>query len=416
MDTRSADGGEPRTGCRYRLVSTLGLILWPTILAGVGSMAIIWSGVIGHESSRVGLPDRTIGGVGAAGRDGLVPPGQLRQPPPQLGSGLDAHAGASGGRPVADLSGTVYLPNGRPAAGVVLRALFVMSQLFPGHDRTPPGGVLFSELAVPIRTNAQGRYRTRLDPRDPSARRPQPWPAGARASWFLMLISGAGYGGAGAEVKPGVREVHDDIHLQPGDRVSGTVVAAITGRPIAGATVHVLVDIGWPMEFSQVKTDKRGRFRVPDQLPPGLWRIGADAKEWATLAEPLPKMDPRRPPKAQARHLTFRMVPRSVAFEVLVLQADGTPLRDEPVEMWTTSPTIGPGVGGGLTGPTPRVTDGNGRFRDGFTRVPDPDLHRPWAMGYPALTLWVEFRGRKSNSGTMDTLHPGTKKVVVRLK
>jgi len=49
MDSGAADAREPREDRRHHLRLTVALILWPTILAGAGNMAIVWSGAAGEE-------------------------------------------------------------------------------------------------------------------------------------------------------------------------------------------------------------------------------------------------------------------------------------------------------------------------------------------------------------------------------
>ncbi|MCU0724613.1 MAG: carboxypeptidase-like regulatory domain-containing protein [Planctomycetes bacterium] len=160
-------------------------------------------------------------------------------------------------------------------------------------------GGRFSRRVV---TGADGRFRVRV-PRE--GRELTAWAEGHAAGRLEV---------------PAERDVID-VFLTPAAGVSGRVVSAADGRPVAG--LRVLLDVleltPDPIGLSTTAlSDAGGRFRFPEAPPLRVW-IGALGAGWATSAcEELPA-------SAGPREVTLRVGPAARA-EVEVSDAAGAPI------------------------------------------------------------------------------------------
>jgi len=314
-----------------------------------------------------------------------------------------ARAGAEAEGPT--LTGTVYLPDGRPAAKLELLADGWHLEVVGGKV----GGASFQMPPFTLRTDARGRYRVRLS-RHPGD---EPAPAGAtyRLHLHLLLLAlrGAGWARLKMEVGPDQSRVEQEIRLLRGDRVVGTVLGYPGGRPIAAAQVTVVMDEGitYSVPISHAVTDKRGRFRVPIVLPPGEYRVGAAAEGYGLISPYVP--DPHQ--TAQLLTITLSMV-RDLRLTGRVLSADGMPVSGKRVLLQMEHYLAGSlRLKSGLS----VNTDPCGRFSAAYRWEPG-EFDRWWGEGCTEAVLSVGDDGRESNAVLIDPTARSQVEAVLKLK
>jgi hypothetical protein len=310
------------------------------------------------------------------------------------------------------LRGTVYLPNGRPAARVVLEASGSVSQITPSRNGAQATGKgLFT-----VRTDAHGRYRVELNPRRVRGLDSQ-WGAtapDAPVEWDVFLISqaGVGYGSLLVRAEGSRRQLDLDIKLRRGDRVGGATLAASGGRPVAGARVVAMLEskVVRPVPICEAASGRDGVFGLKADLPPGTYRVGATAPGWSILAGGTAVTTG----PAQTRRLTLPMTRRQVTIRGSLLGSDGTPLRGRKVTILLEA-TGGSGHEQGYTGPRHSITtDNDGRFS--FVRTWPTEEDYPWAVGYPTLVVAAEVGDRHSDSVKANVLHSARCDAVLTLR
>jgi len=266
-----------------------------------------------------------------------------------------------------EFSGTVYLPDARPAANVKLLPVGVTAWYgFP----TPPGSVggdAFGGAAMdPLTTDTRGRYRWTIRPEPPGGDATTPAPRDARIAWLALLYSpdGAGY----AYVSDlSSAQTHVDIHLRAGDRVEGRVLGYPGAQPMAGVEVSVgvappiFMGHGGGPVAERVVTDGDGRFRMKASFPPDSYTLHASLpKEWG-------EMEVRLDPPASETP-TSRSAEISLAHTYTVrghaYGPDGQPLRKTRLSFGTYGfPAHLPGViGRGFGGLDEATTDDTGAY------------------------------------------------------
>jgi protocatechuate 3,4-dioxygenase beta subunit len=207
----------------------------------------------------------------------------------------------------ASVSGTVLDASGRPAAGALVRS-----------------------GSVAATTDAQGHYR--LDGVPPG----------------LQRVEASAPGGMVAR-KGGVRlaaasPASADLQLQAGATISGTVIDALTRRPIAGARIAVAEASGSgagssePSEFT--RSDAKGRFSAPGLLPAD-YEIRAVKAGY--LAATLPRIPASVRPAASA---SIALVP-AASIAGKVVDAQGKPVAGASVSLEPARSGRGRFAGGG---------------------------------------------------------------------
>ncbi len=244
-----------------------------------------------------------------------------------------------------EMVGTVYLPNGAPAANIELAQYENVGREFLRPPLEGPAssdgsfGAMYGNGGVrdPIRTDAQGRYRVPLlDLNDLSDNvSPCPGMTGEGLKYEGYVISPTGLGWAELQVMVDLDrpEVRRDIHLRPGAQVSGTVVGYPGGAPMAGVHVQVGTDVPgeilshgpWPVE--EVVTDEEGHFRASAAIPPeSLGVVARPPDGWAVMIERWPRPDPT----PGERHVEIALLRDSV-IEGQVFAPDGSAVADTHV-------------------------------------------------------------------------------------
>lgn len=297
------------------------------------------------------------------------------------------------------LSGAVRLPDGKSAAHVTLEA-WGRRQGHPEHSIMFWGPKVFT-----IRTDAHGRYQAELTP-------PPGWmPVDETAAeWDVVLISqqGVGYAWLNLRAEAGRRTLVQDIDLVRGDRVSGTVILYPGGRPAAGARVSaaLLSSLTKLPVVSETRADRKGRFRLPADLPPGEYVVGA-AAAGAGLAG---TFGPRRDLPPQHHHIELHLV-KDFRLRAQVLDENGQPLSGENVDLKIGAKNPSTSVEFGY-----RVaTDHQGCFNTLVEWV-DSETKPYWRIAAKQATVSVCFRDRRSGGVTVDPAGSSRTQVVLRLR
>jgi len=256
--------------------------------------------------------------------------------------------------PIPVLKGTVTLPDGKPAASIVLdvhggtwRDYGAIARAH-GWPDSESFGASGSGVRLTITTDQAGRYRVPLIGADglrESSVEPVPQGWGEGTEYQLRFISPQGAGWAGPlkmTVDPKVAEPRLDIRLRAGDQLEGTVVGYPGKQPMAGAQVIVTMSAGMMhgvmVVVAQTTANAQGRFRIPAALPPGEYQVGAAAAGgWGFIGLPEDQARALRDGKvAQRRHLELRLV-RDAMVPVRFLDPSGEPIRNAAISMTVTA-------------------------------------------------------------------------------
>lgn len=149
---------------------------------------------------------------------------------------------------------------------------------------------------------------------------------GAGRVYLWTWLEGFVHQGDDVMLEPGLAASHD-VRLDPGLQISGRVVAAETGRPIAGA--HV----GGPERL--VRTDAQGGFTMGG-LTPGYYDLGAWLNGWLPGQLSVVVNAGRVPDD-----LVFALRPARTVSGVVIDEA-GHPLDHASVRTWSESVATGP--------------------------------------------------------------------------
>jgi protocatechuate 3,4-dioxygenase beta subunit len=237
------------------------------------------------------------------------------------------------------MTGTITLPDGRPAADLSLKA---EGRVVSGSCGVAGGSE--SGCAFDLETDDRGRYALSLREGDQTT--------------YDLYISHEGVGCIGPVAiatdidHPDLRR---DFHLTEGGAIEGTVTSAPDGAPLAGAAISVgtgPVHHGH-MFIRRATTDEHGRFRFIT-LPPGRYSLQADFHEdrgdasnadeilWA-LFRAEPEADEVEVREGRTHRAHLQMV-KELVVTGRALGPDGSPLAHATLE--------------GMDA----VTDGEGRF------------------------------------------------------
>jgi hypothetical protein len=239
------------------------------------------------------------------------------------------------------MSGTITVPDGRPAANMTLKARGTVMSGSCGTAGASGGGCTFD-----LKTDGQGWYSILLRDGDQTD--------------YGLYISQEGVGCMGpAKITTDIDhpDVRRDFHLTEGGAVEGTVVALPEVTPLADAYVSVATGSMYHGHAlgRQVATDEQGRFRLA-ALPPDRYDLevkfhddwddiamfGVEEGLWA-MFEVKPKWGKVEVREGQTTEIEVRMV-KELVVTGRVSGPDGSPLRHTVLE--------GMEVG----------TDGEGRF------------------------------------------------------
>jgi hypothetical protein len=259
------------------------------------------------------------------------------------------------------MSGDVFLPDGTPAADLVVEASgSLWRDLSLLSDMAGAGGTGGSGMFT-IRTDSRGRYRRSSLPNSPFRRG---W--GEGATYDIYLISSVGWlSPVSIQVDLDTPEIRQDIHLRTGDRVEGVVVGYPGGKPLKGVSVEAAIGSGLmrrPCTIGEAVSNESGRFGMPVVLPPGEYDLGGRAKGWLLVSvEEAERVDTG----AGSRVRTRITMARPLRIEGTIYGSDGAPLRNTQVEVrayaTTLDPDGGPPRDGAMWG-WQVTTDGEGRY------------------------------------------------------
>lgn len=303
------------------------------------------------------------------------------------------------------LSGTVYLPDGKPASRAVLTAVGWRNSYVGGKQ----DGSSYWTSMLTIHTDARGRFRSRLDAPPNNMVNP-PVIIESAARWDVTLLSQQGIGyaaGITLQAKAGQPQLHQDIHLQRGDRVSGTVIGYPGGRPLAGVRVTACLFSGVTKNFvvSETRTDAQGRFRVLAELPPGDYTVGAEAPSTGLVED----FGSARNHPAQEYRVELHLV-KDFTLRAQVLNADGSPRRNQKLDLSLVDPRPR-----GQTRGWSVTTDREGRFTAAVTWSQDEfNLWRREAAEHYEAS--VTYGGRTSPRVTLDPMKSSQIAAVFRLE
>jgi len=240
--------------------------------------------------------------------------------------------------PAPVLAGIVYTEDGAPAANLALESYGARGRVehVPPADGIPPEqadyGAIWAggKIGPPITTDGLGRYSVPLldASGDTAISFSLPF-EGDGTEHRLILLAPGGLGWAKLEVRADldIPEVRHDIHLQPGARVSGTLLGYPGGAAVSGVTVRVGMDLAWMMHnwptVEELVTDEKGRFHAAAALPPDLlfaWPVLE--KGWAIVDQ---EWQPADEAAVGDRHVTISLVSDST-IEGRLFAPDGSPL------------------------------------------------------------------------------------------
>ena len=303
------------------------------------------------------------------------------------------------------LSGTVYLPDGRPAPHAVLTAVGWRNSYVGGEQ----GGSSYWTSMLTIHTDAHGRFRSRLNAPPNNMVNP-PVIIESAARWDVTLLSQQGIGyavGITLQAKVGQSQLHQDIHLQRGDRVSGTVTGYPGGRPLSGVRVTACLFSGVTKNFvvSETRTDTLGHFRVPAELPPGEYTVGAEAPGTGLVED----FRSARNHPAQEYSIELHLV-RDFTLRGQVLNADSSPLRNQKLDLSLVDPRPR-----GQTHGWSVTTDREGRFTAAVTWC-DDEFNRWRREAAERYEASVTYGGRTSPRVTLEPMKSSQITAVFRLE
>jgi hypothetical protein len=211
--------------------------------------------------------------------------------------------------PPAELEGFVVDDAGKPVAGVDLKVVFEELLILPRET-------------VTTSTDKQGRFRIPNLSRD-------------AAIGFDMSASGHARALANGPFVPGQRGLR--FVLPPEGRLSGTVVAKDTGKPLANVRLTAMSGVPSGMHHAYAKTDQAGQFTMSG-LSGGKYKIETIGEivndelmppEWIGSTEQVEKVE------VEAGKLTSNVrieaVQSGLLELVLVDAATGEPVRDNGV-------------------------------------------------------------------------------------
>ncbi len=216
-------------------------------------------------------------------------------------------------RPWELLSGRLTHPDGRPAAGIRVRAQGQGTQLQEFCDRFG-------------RTDAEGRFRLKVF---------------ADQVYVVAIIDeqwAAPYRG-GIVVRAGQPVSGIDFVLGRATRVHGQVALASDGQPVAGQAVRAVMNLGEIPEAFQVKNDpnwtlvKKSLVAITDEagryeffLGPGVYHL-----EGLSSTDSVPVTIPaENPPREIVQHFQVRL-PETKPLEGRVVDGQGGPVADAVV-------------------------------------------------------------------------------------
>jgi protocatechuate 3,4-dioxygenase beta subunit len=227
------------------------------------------------------------------------------------------------------MSGTVALPDGRPAANMVLKAEGYATWSTCGVAGWRGGTSRFD-----LRTDGQGGYSVVLP--------------GGDLTRYQLYISQEGVGSIGpVEIETDVDcpDVRRDLHLTEGGTIEGVVIAAADRSPLAGAYVSFATGHGLRGHAfgRRVETNEEGKFRFAP-LPPGGYQLSVDFDEdweegsWVGVDEGLwavlnaePEWGTVGLAEGETAEVEFRMV-KELVVTGRVLGPDGAPLPHAMLE------------------------------------------------------------------------------------
>lgn len=260
------------------------------------------------------------------------------------------------------MSGNVFLPDGTPAADLIVGASGSLWRDFsPLSDMAGAEGTAGSGMLT-LRTDSRGRYRRSSLPDSPFRRG---W--GDGATYDLYLISPVGWmSPVSIQVDLDTPEIRQDIHLRTGDRVAGVVVGYPGGRPLRGVSVEAAISArhvhAARCEVGEAVSDDNGQFEIPVVLPPGEYDLGGRAKGWLLVSvEEQQRVDTG----AGSRVRTRITMARPLRIGGTIYGSDGAPLRSTQVGLRAYAMTLDPDGGpprDGATWGCRVTTDGDGRY------------------------------------------------------
>jgi hypothetical protein len=237
------------------------------------------------------------------------------------------------------VSGVIFLPNGRPAAGAtfevrgaVWRDLESMMDL---GDEPRPAGIPGSQgksggTLLTVVTDATGHYQVPLFP-DEAPEHLSVFGSGTNYEIRLLSPDGRGW----SEVIRFTTNldhpaVHQDISLRAGEQVDGVVTGHPGAKALPGAYVYAVVPglgpapLNRPEVVAGAVADDQGRFRIATALQPGGYALGAYAgNPWgfAGVAE----AGPEGVVELGRRRVELQLV-REGRLHGRLLHPDGTPV------------------------------------------------------------------------------------------
>jgi len=316
-----------------------------------------------------------------------------------LSGPASAAEGKTGFLPV--LSGTVYLPDGKPAAEVTLHS---MVQETIEHPTSPPRATRMfhagKDLFV-IRTDKEGRFEASLSPNEPVTG------TQVRFEGYLLGSSEVGWAMVSISFTLDTPRRTSDVHLTAGDTVQGTVLGYPDEKPLPDVKVGIMLPAGrHEQAVEELVTDTAGHFATSLALPPGKYSFWPTAKDYAYLRE---KADASAAPGP--RKVILRLL-HSVTLQGRVLLPDGTPLANQTIEVWMGGDGTEPFYPWATTG-GPAHTDAQGRFTCVSSTHPRP--YGEPALGFRRLLVKVAF-GSQAAQVVVDVLHPTNEEIVFSLK
>lgn len=319
------------------------------IVAGADGKPIAGARVVVRQGFAPDRGDTTLFAEATTGSDGAFRIANAPPPPSRLF--VRASGWAPAERPMRAASGPLrlVLERGVSLSGTVLDA-----------SGRPAAGALVRSGAIAAAADADGRYR--LDGVTPGLERVE-----ASAPGGLVARRG------GVRVAAGTPATAD-LQLQPGAAIGGTVVDALTRRPIAGARIAVAESPGSGVTASSepaasARTDARGKFSAAGLLP-GDYEVSAARSGY------LPATLPRVAATARSAGAAAVALVPAASISGRVVDAQGKPIVGASVALEAPRAGRGRFGGGGPAfraprGETSTRTGPEGTFRlDGLAAIP----------------------------------------------
>jgi EmrB/QacA subfamily drug resistance transporter len=305
------------------------------------------------------------------------------------GSG-NGNGGHPGTRALAGVGAPQGGPNGASAepapAQVPLGTPVAVTDAIPGAPGAPP---VHGSVREPDGSGLPGATVTLIDPSGRQAARGQSDADGSyqvsapAPGAYTLIAMAASHQPHASAVRVGDQPVELDVRLSGASGLSGTIRAAGTGAPLAGATVTLADPRGEVVAARS--TDELGRYQIAD-LAPGRYTLALSAPAYQPVALPVTVADGDTTPQDADLRTGARV-------HGTARTAAGTPIPDARVMLLDRDGNVA-----GLA-----ATDPDGSYS--FENLPEGD-YTVVASGYPPAASRLRVSSSQSQAHDVQLGHP----------